>query len=230
MAEHHDALLLRVLDLYEAHRRSGDRFADRFGIGSTILLAPHIRPDVARRDQAGIIAELPEFSAPMARRSTGFQSDEARPNLRRAAARPATARSQSRPLIARRAMLLIEDGPDLDAAHPGHRTEPRQLYCFVEVARLYEEKAAKEFLGLDERPVCARHLSIANADGHCRLGWLQRLRQDQVSAPPDLPVEVDRFVGQSYPLFLRQRRHGAAVDVDEANVLHRKISIAYMQG
>ena len=40
--EHHDALLLTALDLDEPHRRPGDRFTDRLGIGSIVLLALYI--------------------------------------------------------------------------------------------------------------------------------------------------------------------------------------------
>ena len=59
------ALLLGRLGRHEPHVRSGDRFADRFRIGSIVLLSLDIRLHIGRRHQANGVAEGLKLPRPM---------------------------------------------------------------------------------------------------------------------------------------------------------------------
>ena len=63
----HDALLLRALDLDEAHRRSGHRLADRLGVRRVVLLPLDVRLHIGRWHQANVVTELAKLSSPIVR-------------------------------------------------------------------------------------------------------------------------------------------------------------------
>ena len=65
--ERQATLLLGRLGRYEPHVRSGDRFADRFRIGSIVLLSLDIRLHIGRRHQPHAAAKSPQLARPMVR-------------------------------------------------------------------------------------------------------------------------------------------------------------------
>lgn len=80
--EHHRGPLgLFTLHWNEAHRRAIGRFADRFSIGSVVLLALHERLDVCGRDEANLVAQLADLAAPEVCAAAGFHRHQARRQL-----------------------------------------------------------------------------------------------------------------------------------------------------
>ncbi len=53
----------------------GDRLTDRFGISGIVLMSLHIGLYIGRRHQPHSMAKRLEFTRPMVRRSTGFDTD-----------------------------------------------------------------------------------------------------------------------------------------------------------
>ena len=76
--KHQHTLAFRALDRHEPHRRSGHRFAYRFGIGGVVLLTAKISLHIGRRHQAHLMAQRPDLPRPMVRGSAGFHPDQAR--------------------------------------------------------------------------------------------------------------------------------------------------------
>src|SRR5262252_2706616 len=79
----HDAvrLLLFGLDRNEAHARPLGRFTDGLRIGGIVFLPLDERPDVGRRNQAHMMAQLSDLTRPVVRTGTGFHRHDA-PGLR----------------------------------------------------------------------------------------------------------------------------------------------------
>jgi hypothetical protein len=69
-------LLLRTLDRHKAHRRALNRLANRFGIGSIILVALNVRLHVLRRHQPYLVPKRGELARPVVRRCTRFQPNQ----------------------------------------------------------------------------------------------------------------------------------------------------------
>jgi hypothetical protein len=63
------------------HRRAHGCFANRFCIGSIVLLALHEGFDVGRRDQPNVMAQLADLSSPKMSTATGFHRDDTRGQL-----------------------------------------------------------------------------------------------------------------------------------------------------
>ena len=70
-------LLRFTLDLHEAHRWPAHRLADRRRIRRVVLVAPHIRLGVGRRNQLYPVPQLAELARPIIRRCTRLHSDQA---------------------------------------------------------------------------------------------------------------------------------------------------------
>src|SRR5688572_7223072 len=81
-------------------------------------------------------------------------------------------------------LWLVEhdDGTDLDRSGARRRNARAHGNGLVEIARIDEVESAQLLLGLGERPVRRRNLAVADADGRCRLSWLQRLTRDVLTA------------------------------------------------
>ena len=67
---------LLILRFYSTNRIAGpsDSLADRSRIGPVILLPPHIRLHVSRRNEFYIMSEFPDFLRPIMGRGTGFHT------------------------------------------------------------------------------------------------------------------------------------------------------------
>src|SRR5262249_49828939 len=85
----HGSLLVSRLDWHKAHRRAPNRLANRFRIGSIVLVALDVRLHVLRRHQPHLVAKRAQLPPPVVRRrarlqanQTGRQSIEERQNLR----------------------------------------------------------------------------------------------------------------------------------------------------
>lgn len=74
-------LLLVRLDGHEAHARPRHGFADRCGVGCSVLLAADIGLDVARRDQPDLVPKLTDLASPVMGRRAGLHADLARAEL-----------------------------------------------------------------------------------------------------------------------------------------------------
>src|SRR5262245_20141356 len=74
---HQLTLLLSRLDPYKTHGGASDRFADRLGVGSIILVTLDIGLHILRRHQTHLMAELGEFARPIVRCGAGFHADQA---------------------------------------------------------------------------------------------------------------------------------------------------------
>src|ERR1019366_26873 len=72
------ALTLGALDRHEAHRRPGYRLADRFGVGSSVLLPTNIGLYIRGWHQPYIMSQRGEFPRPEVRRRTRLHADQAR--------------------------------------------------------------------------------------------------------------------------------------------------------
>src|SRR6266851_7263436 len=120
--------------------------------------------------------------------------------------------------IARVTQLL--DWPDLD--HPdAQRWEPRgDRTGLVHVLGLDDEESAYLLLRLRERAVGGGDLAGVDADGACRRGPLQSVRNDEVAAPSDLLRVLDRGVDESLHLLLGHRVQHLLVVVDDEHELH----------
>jgi hypothetical protein len=75
--KHQAALLLRRLCWHEPHVGSGDRFADRLGVSSIVLLPFDVGLHVSRRHQLNGMAECLEFARPIVGRGASFDADQA---------------------------------------------------------------------------------------------------------------------------------------------------------
>src|SRR5260370_26748475 len=75
--QHQAALLLGGLGRHEPHVGSGDRLADRLGVGGIVLLPLDVGLDVGRRHQPYRVPARLELAGPMMRRCTGLNADEA---------------------------------------------------------------------------------------------------------------------------------------------------------
>jgi hypothetical protein len=76
--ERQAALLLGRLGRDEPHVRPGDRLADGLGISGIILMSLDLGLHVGRRHQANGVAKCLQFARPVMRRSTSFDTDQAR--------------------------------------------------------------------------------------------------------------------------------------------------------
>ena len=72
------SLLLDRLDRDEAHRRSGDRLADRLRVPGVGLAPLHIGLDVSRRHQPNLVPESDQLPRPVMARAAGLHADQAR--------------------------------------------------------------------------------------------------------------------------------------------------------
>jgi len=70
-------LLLPALDRHEAHRRAGDRLADRLGVGGVVLVPLDVRLRVARRHQPHGVAERRQLARPVMGRAGRLDADQA---------------------------------------------------------------------------------------------------------------------------------------------------------
>jgi hypothetical protein len=68
-------LLLRSLDRHEAHGGPAHGLADGFGIGRIVLVALHVRFDVAGRHQAHVMPVTGDLSRPEVRGAAGLNAD-----------------------------------------------------------------------------------------------------------------------------------------------------------
>jgi hypothetical protein len=71
-------LLFGALHHGETHRRTDQRFTDRFGISRIILVRLDVRLDVLRRDQPDLVPERLQLARPIALSRTGLQPDQTR--------------------------------------------------------------------------------------------------------------------------------------------------------
>jgi len=126
-----------------------------------------------------------------------------------------------RPRCAGDAVRLLEEGPDLDAAHRGHRVLLGNAHHLVEVARLNQKEATEELACLRERAVGVRCLAVAHAHGHRRLWRVQRLRHQQAAAALHLPIVIDGVIAELVALLGGEGAHRGGVNVNKAGVLHR---------
>jgi hypothetical protein len=75
--QHQYRLLVDALDRHEAHRRPGDSFADRFRVGSVVLVPLHIGPHVLRWDEPNRMPELLGLASPMMGTRARLQANQA---------------------------------------------------------------------------------------------------------------------------------------------------------
>src|SRR5690606_15210084 len=71
-----------------------------------------------------------------------------------------------------------------------------------------------------EGTVGPRQFSVADAERDGSVRRLQGLAKDEAAAPPKVPVEIDRRVGERSALLGRQRAYRFAVDIDKAGEFH----------
>src|SRR5260370_2944635 len=79
--EHQAALLFRRLGRHEPDVGSGDRLADRLGVGGIVLLPLDVGLHVGRRHQPHGMADRLELARPVVRRCAGSYTNEARRQL-----------------------------------------------------------------------------------------------------------------------------------------------------
>ena len=68
-------LLLCRLHRHKSHRRTPNRFANRFGVGGVVLITLDVRLHVLRRHQPHLVPKRAELASPVVPRRTRFQPD-----------------------------------------------------------------------------------------------------------------------------------------------------------